>query len=76
MILGLVRGKKQAQMRVMAVWMYTAVCVGNQKSVLETQISQLSFERTRCLIEVGGSLIKCFPCNTVICFLKCLFFLM
>lgn len=32
-----------------------SVCVGNQKSVLETQISQLSFERTRCLIDVGGS---------------------
>jgi len=56
--------------------MYTAVCVGSQKSVLESQSSQLLFERARCLVDVDGSCMKSFPCNIIMCCLKCIFFFM
>lgn len=69
-------GEKQAQIRVVAGWMYTALRAGSQKSVLDTQRSQLSFDRARSLTDVGGSCMKSFPWNIIMCFLKCLFFLM
>lgn len=38
--------------------------VGSQNSVLETQSSQLPFERARCLID--GTRMESFPCSVII----------